>query len=321
MRLQRTVLAAIALAALAAGALAGAGPAGAALVTSCTGTAADVTVPGDLFVPAGESCELTNVTITGNTTVRAGADLLLTDSTLAGTLTVQGDGFADLDHTTVAGASRLAGAFGLFSADSTLTGNLTATDSGFAYGLRTSYGGSVRSTNGETFVESSRIARNLATTGDNLTDLADTVVAGTVTVADTELGSVVCSSEIDGDASFSGATAAGVVQVGAEAPDSNCAFNVFGAGLTLTGNRAPITINGNVVRGVLACTDNDPAPTGSGNRLRGGGTGQCADLGAPTATTAAARAGRGKAVLGKVTSRRAAGGRAAAAAGPAQIRR
>jgi hypothetical protein len=273
------------------------------------------------------------VTITGNTTVRAGADLLLTGATLAGTLTVQSDGFANLDHSTVAGASRLNNAFGLFSADSTLTGNLTATDSGFAYSLRTSYGANVRSTNGETFVESGRIARNLATTGDNLTDLVDTVVAGTVTVADSELGSVVCSSEIDGDASFSGTAAAGVVQLGAEVPDSDCDFDVFGADLTLTGNHGPTTINGNVVRGVLACTDNDPAPTGSGNRLRGGATEQCANLLAATATatatasraagtaTGAALAARGKAVLDKVTARRAAGGRAAAAAGPAQLRR
>jgi hypothetical protein len=316
-------VAAVVLAAAAVSTVVLAAPARAGLVTSCTGTAADVTVPGDLFVPAGESCELTNVTVQGNTTVRAGADLILVDSALAGTLTVQGDAFADLDGSTVAGASWLNGAFGLFSQDSTLTGDLVATDSGFAYGVGTSYR-AIRSTNGETFLDSGRVARSVTTTGDLLTDLTDTVVQGRVTVGDSLLGSVVCATEIDGDAAFSGTAAGGVLQLGPAGPADGCGFAVFGGTLTLTGNRAPATINDSVVRGALACTDNDPAPTGSGNRLRGGATGQCADLLDSTVDqTAAGTAApaRSAAVLARISARRGAGERAAAAAGPAQIRR
>jgi hypothetical protein len=323
MRYQRTGIAAVVLAAIAASTVAVAGPAGAALITSCTGTAADVTVPGDLFVPAGESCELTNVTINGNTTVRADANLILTDSALTGALRLQGNAFADLDGTTVAGATGLAGAFGLFSQGSTLTGNLTVADSGFAYTVDTTFAGGIRSTNGETYLQSGRIARNITTTGDLLTDLYDTVVQGTVTVDTATLGSVVCTSEIDGDTSFSGAAAGGILQIGAPAPVAGCSLNVFAGSLTLTGNRVPATISGNVVRGALACTDNDPAPTGSGNRVRGGATGQCAGLVGSTVDktgTGAAAPDRAAGILDKVTARRSAGERAAAAAGHVAVR-
>jgi hypothetical protein len=344
MRYQRTGLGAAVLAVLAATAVGVAGPAQAGLVTSCTGTASDLTVPGDLFVPAGQSCELTNVTVTGNTTVRADADLILTSSSLAGTLTVAGNAFADLEGSTVAGVSRLNGAFGLFSHGSTLTGNLTVTDSGFAYSVESSFGGNINSTNGETYLQSGRLARNLSTTGDLLTDLHDTVVEGRVTVSGTALGSVVCTSEVDGDTSFSGAAAAGVLQLGAPGPADVCGFDVFAGGLTVTGNHAPATISDNVVRGAVACTDNDTTPTGSDNRLRGGATGQCADLllasTADRATNPAAAAGASTAavagadkpgaaatgtddrvadLLVKINSRRSTSERAATAAGPAQI--
>lgn len=328
--------AALALGVIAAGTLVAAGPARAGLVTSCTGTAADVTIPGDLFVPEGQSCELTNVHVTGATTVRTDANLILNQSSLAGTLTLQGNAFADLETTTVAGTSQLTGAFGLYSQDSTLTGDVTATGSGFSYGIRTGYQGSVQSTDGETYLQSSRLAKGLATSGDRLTDLTDTVVQGTVTVDSAALGSVVCTSEIDGASTFSGTASGGVVQIGPGSAADGCDFDVFAAGLTLTGNSAPAAVNGSVVRGPLACTDNSPAPTGAGNRLRGGATGQCAGLvtaatagttaaatraGAPDGVSRSAAARRTAGLLMKINARRGAGGRAATAAGRAQLGR
>jgi hypothetical protein len=296
-----------------------------------------VTVPGDLFVPAGESCELTDVTVTGNTTVRADANLILTTSTLGGTLTVQGNGFANLTSSSVAGATRLNSGFGLYTEGGTLGGNLTVAGGGFAYSTGTAFAGGITSTNGETYLRSTRVARNLSTTGDLLTDLYDSVIGGKVTVADATLGSVVCISEIDGDVAFSGAADGGVLQIGAAAPLAGCGFDVFAGGLSLTGNHTPATVSDNVVRGALACADNDAAPTGSGNRLRGGGTGQCAELAAPAGSTAAGKAtgkatgttvggkstadldsnDRGTGILAKINARRATGERAAVAAGRA----
>jgi hypothetical protein len=110
-------------------------------------------------------------------------------------------------------------------------------------------------------------------------------------------------------------------------PVSGCGFDVFAASLTLTGNHAPITISDNVVRGVLACTDNDAAPTGSGNRLRGGATGQCAGLAGSAAAAAAsskaagatAATDRAAGILAKIGSRHSTGERAAIATGRAVI--
>ncbi len=337
MRYQRAGVAGVVLTAAAACLVAAAGPARAGLVTSCTGTASDVTVPGDLFVPAGESCELIDVTVTGNTTVRADANLILTTSTLGGTLTVQGNGFANLTSSSVAGATRLNSGFGLYTEGGTLGGNLTVTGAGFAYSTGTAFAGSITSTNGETYLRSARIARNLSTTGDLLTDLYDSVIGGRVTVADATLGSVVCTSEIDGDVAFSGAADGGVLQIGASAPLAGCGFDVFAGALSLTGNHAPVTVSDNVVRGALACVDNDAALTGSGNRLRGGATGQCAELTAPAGSAAAGKAAgkatgstaggkstadldpndRGAGILAKINARRATGERAAVAAGRA----
>lgn len=272
MRQRWTSLAVVALTAVAVGAFAFASPAAAGLVTSCTGEASDVTVPGDLFVPAGESCELTNVTINGNTTVRAGANLVLHASTLNGNLTIQSDGFANAIGTRVTGTTRLNSAFGAYTENSTLGGNATVTGAGFFYSLGSSLQG-VTSTNGETYLESVRLARTLTTTGDLLTDVHNSVILGNVNVTGAVMGSVVCISEVDGNASVSGS--GGVVQVGSSAPLSGCGFNVFGANLAMTDNTGPSYVADNVVRGSLVCTGNSPATVGSSTRVRGGVSGEC----------------------------------------------
>jgi hypothetical protein len=320
MRDRWTTVTLIAVTAAAVGTVAFALPASAGLVTSCVGTAADVTVPNDLFVPAGSSCELTNVTINGNTTVRAGANLVLRGSTLNGSLTLQRDAFADIGGSTVSGVTRLNSAFGAF-AENGLLSNVHATDSGFVYGIGATVN-SVTSTNGETYLESVRLNRNLTTAGDLLTDVYNSVIRGAVDVTGATMGSVFCASEIDGDTavSASGLVAGSALQIGASAPLSGCAFNVFGADLALTDNAAPIYLSDNVVRGSLVCTGNSTAPVGSSGRIRGAATGQCAP-GASAAGGAIARAGttasRTADVRSRIRSRTAAGADAAARAGPA----
>jgi hypothetical protein len=287
-------------------------PASAALVTSCTGDASDVTIPGDLFVPAGESCDLTNVIVNGNTTVRAGANLVLTGVTLNGGLTLQADGFANLTGTSVSGATRLNSAFGAYSEKSTLNGNVTVTDSGFFYSLSSSLT-NITSTNGETYLESVRLAKNLSTNGDLLTDVYNSVVQGAVSVGAAPMGSVVCLSEIDGSSSFSGSGSAdgAVLQIGASAPLTGCGFDVFGANLAVTDNTGPSYVADNVVRGALVCTGNTTAPVGTSARIRGGATGQCAApaaLAGPSAATApAAPADRKGSLLDRIHARTGAG--------------
>jgi hypothetical protein len=289
----------VALTAAAAGAFAFTVPAAAALVTSCTGEASDVTVPGDVFVPAGKSCELTNVVINGNTTVRASANLVLHSSTLNGNLTLQADGFVNANQSTsVTGALRLNAAFAAYLENTTVGGNSVVNGPGALYSLGSSLQG-VTSTNGETYLESVRLARNLATTGDRLTDVYNTVIQGTVSVSGASVGSVICLSEVDGNTSVSGSGAGdgSVVQVGASAPLTGCGFDVFAANLTVTDNTGPTYVADNVVRGSLVCTGNTSATVGSTARVRGGASGQCA--------TAAAAARAAADAQGDVSDRKA----------------
>ncbi|GAA5200581.1 hypothetical protein GCM10023322_78770 [Rugosimonospora acidiphila] len=335
MRYRRSAILATALAAAAAGAVAIAMPASAALTTSCTGTASDVTVPNDLFVPANKSCDLTNVTINGATTVRGGGNLLLTDSTLNGTLAVQDNGFVDIEHSTVTGAVKLNTAFGGYAQNSTLGGNVTATSSGFFYSIGSSMV-SVNSTQGETYLESARMSKNLTTSGDVLTDVYNSVIEGTVGISGAQTGSVVCTSEIDGNTTIDGSTAAdgSLVQVGASAPLTGCGFDVFASGLALTNNAAPVYVSDNVIRDNLSCTGNATAPVGSSSRIRGEATDQCAPAASGSVTPSAraltpnaaaksvapaASAGRDSSVLAQVKSRQGSGTSAAQQAGPAGI--
>ncbi|TDD71583.1 hypothetical protein E1262_05385 [Jiangella aurantiaca] len=263
----------IALTAAAAGLMAVgfAAPSQAALTTFCDGVAADVTVPGDLVVAANKSCELTNVTINGNVTVRADANLLLDGSTVNGNVRVLANGFGDLVGTSVTGTTVLNAAYGVYTEESALGNNVTSTDSGFFYSVGSNHARSVTSTNGETFIESGWVSRNLATTGDTLTDVYDTVIEGTYSVTGAEQGAILCLSEVDGDATFSGTPGdmQAILQIGASAPLTGCGFNVFGGDLSVTDNMAESYVSDNVVRGDLTCSGNTPATVAENNRVRG----------------------------------------------------
>ncbi len=244
-----------------------AAPAQADLTTYCDGVASDVTVPGDLVVDAGNSCELTNVTVSGNATVEEDANLLLDGSAVEGDLEVNDNGFVDAIDTSVTGATSLAAAYGAYAEGTSLDGSVDVMDAGFFYSVDSTHGDSVTSANGETFLENGWVTSDLSTDGDVLTDVYDTVVEGDVAVSGSEQGSVFCLSEVDGDASFSGNS--DILQVGASAPLSGCGFNVFGGNLSITDNTAEAQVTDNVVRGDLTCSGNDPLPVVADNRVRG----------------------------------------------------
>lgn len=244
-----------------------AAPSQAALTTLCDGTASDVTVPGDLIVPAGKDCELINVVINGNTTVRADADLLLDGSTVNGNVRIMAGGFADVIETTVTGTTTVTDGFGFFAENSTLTGNVTGQTPGWIYTIGTQHGKNFSSTNGETFIESGRVTGGVTTNGDVLTDVFDSVIKGSLSVTGTTEGSLLCLSEVDGNATFTGNSE--ILQVGASAPLDDCGFNVFHANVNITDNTAASYFSDNVVRGNLTCSGNDPAPVVENNRVRG----------------------------------------------------
>ncbi|HLR96944.1 MAG TPA: hypothetical protein VK053_20655 [Jiangellaceae bacterium] len=319
----RTVLSATAAAGVVA--LGFAAPAQAQLSTFCNGTASDVTVPGNLVVRAGESCDLTNVTVDGHVTVRDGADFIAEDTTIAGNLLVRDNGYADTVGADIEGALRLEAAYGAYVEESAVGTNSYSTDAGFMYSVKTDHAANVVSTNGETYLESSVVGSNVRTEGDVITDAYDTWVAGNLRVTDAGQGAVLCTSEVDGSVNYIGN--GGLVQVGADGPLGGCATTYVGGNLRLVENTADSFVSDNIVRGSLICQDNDPAPVGEDNRVRGNESGQCADMdpaaAASTMSSAEADAqqveSRKQEILDKIETRTTEGEEKAKVAGPADI--
>jgi hypothetical protein len=249
-------------------------PASASLVTRCTGEAGAVTVPGDLVVPAGRSCVLTGTTVTGSVRVQARADLVLQSATVGGDLRAVDDAFVDVIDTTVGGQVLGRDQFGLYVEGSTIGGPLlqraqgtTASDP-FVYTVD-SQAASLDSRAGEVFVESSRLGSLFAANGE-YADVFDTVVDGALTVRGNDLGSIVCESEVHGDAEYRNNRS--VLQIGGSSALSACeGASFWGGDVTFVGNRAGdgFDISNNIVAGSLTGSGNDPLPTGSGNRVRG----------------------------------------------------
>jgi hypothetical protein len=71
----------------------------ASLVTRCVGEGGNVTVPGDLVVPAGQSCWLEGTTVQGNVKVRKNADLVADGATFQGRVHAGKNGYVDVTDT------------------------------------------------------------------------------------------------------------------------------------------------------------------------------------------------------------------------------
>src|SRR5918992_2663866 len=95
-------------------------------VSLCSGTAENITIGGDLAVPAGASCTLVNSTVRGNVVVRDDANLTLDGSTIRRGLTVRTNGFVGAISSSVGGVTTLREAFGAAFEDSELAGGVNA---------------------------------------------------------------------------------------------------------------------------------------------------------------------------------------------------
>jgi hypothetical protein len=304
----------------------------AALVTRCDGEATGVNIPGDLVVPAGASCELAGAVVQGSVTVRRGANLTLLDaSTVGGNLNVAADGFAEVIDSKVDGSVTGRNPYSIVLEGTDVGGGIDVRANGSSpfdstlYASAALVNGSMTARGSEVFVESSTVVGPVDTRSGVLTDLYDSTLHGTLRVQGNELGSLVCESEIDGDATFAdnryGLQIGGAGQFGTCAGDS-----YWGGSVTIqnnTGDDIGIDVSNNIVRGSLAGEGNAPAPTGSGNRVRGEVTGQFVDL-QPAMDASSARTAQStldapapRIDTAGIEARRAAADQASALAGPA----
>lgn len=267
----------------------------AAFTTRCVGEGGAVTVPGDLVVPAGQSCVLDGTRVEGNVRVQADADLLVTNGKIAGNVVVAKNAYFDATRTKIDGAVNARESFGNLLTASTVQGAVTTVnqedDFGFVIATDSTLGSRIRATGGAIDLSSSTVAAQVQGLGAEYTDLEDTVVEGAVRVDNNPLGSAVCDSEVYGNALFTGNKVG--VQLGGTQTDGglrNCSSaNYFGGNVTVNDTSDGVWVVGNIVRGNLAGTGNDPAPVGKDNRVRGNLRGQFADLAEPAGARMSAR--------------------------------
>jgi len=319
-----TVLSAAALAA--AGLAATAGSANAALTTYCEGDASSVTVPGDLVVAEGASCVLTDVTIEGEVRVQAGADLLVTDSSVGGQVAVQGDGYFDASGSEIAGDVVSHGGYGVYLDESGVEGSydgLAAEGaSPFLYSYDSSIAGGLSVAQGLVHLSGNTVGGDVTSENSEFTDIIDSTLAGDLTVSGATEGATFCAGEVDGDAVFSGN---GGVQLGTGGQKITCeGATYFGGDVTAADNTEGVDVTDTIIRGGLTGEGNDPAPTGSENRVRGELGGQFVDL-QPAAQQRSLRAqsateDHARTLDTQREERRAEAERAVELAGPANLR-
>jgi len=245
------------------------------LTTRCNGTAADVTVPGNLVVPAGGDCDLTGVTVNGSVRVLAGANLIGDGVDITGSVTSAEDGFVGLIDSEVAGRITSRQGFGV-SLEGSAAGSVVsrAVEGSDIVGTTwlesdSTVAGLVDVSTGELLISSSSVGGNVVGNGTLYADVVDSTIGGTFTVTDNEDGSVFCESEVYGDATYTGN--GGTLQLGADGPVEVCETASFwGGDVTLTDNTADVFVDMNIVAGDFTGDGNTGEVTlGEGNRIRG----------------------------------------------------
>lgn len=264
----------------------------AAFTTVCVGEGAAVTVPGDLRVPAGETCWLKGTTVEGDVKVAPGANFIAESATIGGQVIARDDAWVDLDDSAVDGQVRLVNAYGYYGVGARLGDGavVNRNDETLPPGLFLSYdssiAGNLTARDGEVALEGTMVDGQVVGRGALYVDVIDSVVTGRLRVIDTAEGSIVCDSEIYGNGVFDGN--ADVLQLGGSGTYGDCESSTYWDGnLTVRDNAAAVSLHDNIVRGDLGGNGNDPAPTGDANRVRGNTWGQFRDL-APAAETQAA---------------------------------
>ncbi|WP_232548677.1 hypothetical protein [Propioniciclava soli] len=280
----------------------------AAFTTRCVGEGGAVTIPGDLVVPAGQACYLNGTVIQGNVRVQSGADLVMTGVTVSGDTVVRDDGYLEAVDSTLEGALTARQSFGNVLDGSTVAGAVTTvndtTGTGFIIIDESHLADRVRSTGGALDLSSSTVAGQVQGIRTEYTDVYDAVIEGALQVDGNTVGSVVCDSEVYGPATWRGNQTG--VQLGGDLSHgalSNCdGSNYFGGNVTVDNTSGGVWVVGNIIRGGLTGTGNDPAPVGAGNRVRGELGGQFTAMGAPTGPAVSAQRANGR-VAETVTER------------------
>lgn len=322
--ISRSAVALSTMALASAGLALGAGSASAALTTYCDGEAAGVTVPGDLVVAKNTSCVLTDVTIEGEVRVQSGGDLLVTDTSVGERVVVQADGYFDGTGAEIGGNVVSQGGYGVYLDASTVGGSYVGRAGEdaepFLYSYDTAIDGRVTVAQGLVHLQTVTVGGHLTSENSLYTDILDSTISRDLTVTGAAEGTALCGSEVDGAATYTGNAG---VQIGTGGALIDCEdANYLGGDLSIWDSTDGVDVTDNIIRGDLAGSGNDPAPTGADNRVRGEASGQFAEL-APAASAMSTRSStqdHQQELDGKRAERRGSAEEAAEIAGPANLR-
>lgn len=258
-------------------------PANAQITSFCSGTAGEVSVPGDLIVRADQWCALDGTTVHGDMIVRAGANLIASDATFNGRVRAQPDAYVDLTSSAVADRVILRDAFGLLAIDSDLGENVVARSvdpeapSGAVQSIGSSIAGHINAQVGAVWIGDSTAAGNVVGNGVDYVDVVNTVVKRQLRVSGATDGSVICDSEIYGPVEYAGNQ--GPVQLGGDTLVAGCeGANYWHQSVSIDDTDGDVHVSDNIVRADLTGAGNDPAPAGEGNRVRGDAGGQFEEM-------------------------------------------
>ncbi|WP_022917625.1 hypothetical protein [Ruania albidiflava] len=326
--MRKSITGVLAIAGVAAAGMLTATSASADLVTRCSGTAGDVTVPGDLVVPAGQTCDLTGTTVDGDVRVRAGADLIGEDVTVTGDIVGAADAYLDLVGSEVAGAVTLNGAYGAVLEESTVSDRVLSRAgeeeiASFVYTLDSALGANLVARSGEVYVENSSIAGTVNSQGTLYTDIFGTFIDGRLVLRDSAEGAILCGVTVQGTSRL--AENAGPVQIGSDGPIADCDLGAsyWGDTLRIDTNTAGVVVDDSIVNGDLRLQDNEPvAVLGDNVRVRGeviGDHDSPAELSVQAFSEQASGADHAESIQDRIAERSAAAQEQAAAAGSAGL--
>lgn len=226
--------------------------------TVCTGSLANSTIRGNVIVPSGASCTLTNVLVTGDVQVQAGAGSLTAISTyISGDVKSQGAAI-----TLMLGGD----------------GNYFATDI-------TTIGGHLQATGGSLFVEGVFIRGDVQAQGMDSVAMGGNWIGGTLAIQGTtsvspQFGTnLVCATTVGNSFQLQNSRLGATFALGTDLVPG-CFGNTIIGDAAINNNAAAVTVKGDIVIGNLQCKGNSISapPTGSGNAVGGVKSGQCAGL-------------------------------------------
>lgn len=256
-------------------------------VTRCVGQGGDVTVPGDLVVPAGETCWLDGTTVKGKVQVRKNADLVVNGGSVDGKVRAAKNAYVDTTDTDLGANVVGVDAYGAYLDDSTVAGAVNARNTGsdfggFVYVVDSQVGKRLHAkAPGEVVLDGAHVQGPVTADGTSYTDVNNSTLERKLSVTGNAKGGTFCASEVYGDASYTGNSYG--LQLGADGPITACdGVSFFGGNLEVSDNSGTVRVSDTIIRKDLSGDGNDPAPRGENNRVRGEASDQFSDLKAPS---------------------------------------